>query len=60
MHTPRPDEAAPADEMTMDRAWITHLRESAIYKLEGLSDAQLRWKPAPTANSLGEIGVHLG
>jgi uncharacterized damage-inducible protein DinB len=60
MHTPRPDEAARADEMTMDRAWITHLRESAIYKLEGLSAAQLRWKPAPTANSLGQIVVHLG
>ena len=43
----------------MDRRWITHLRESAIYKLEGLDDAQLRWKPAPTANSLGEIVVHL-
>ena len=60
IRTPRPDEAAPADEMTMDRAWITHLRESAIYKLEGLNDAQLRWKPAPTANSLGQIVVHLG
>jgi uncharacterized damage-inducible protein DinB len=57
---PRPDEATPADEITMARAWLTHLRASAIYKLEDLDDAQLRWRPAPTANSLGAIAVHLG
>jgi uncharacterized damage-inducible protein DinB len=56
----RPDETTPADEMRMARAWLTHLRESAISKVEGLDDAQLRWKPAPTANSLGQIVVHLG
>ena len=44
----------------MARAWLTHLRESAIFKLEGLDDEQLRWRPAPTANSLGAIVVHLG
>ena len=44
----------------MTRAWLTHLRESAIYKLEDLDDVQLRWQPAPTANSLGVIVVHLG
>ncbi len=44
----------------MARAWLAHLRESAIYKLEDLDDEQLRWRPAPTANSLGVIGVHLG
>jgi uncharacterized damage-inducible protein DinB len=60
MHTPRPDESAPADEMTMDRAWTAHLRESVLYKTEGISPAQLRWKPAPSANSLGELVVHLG
>ena len=60
LHVPRPDEATPAGEITMARAWLTHLRESAIYKLEGLDDEQLRWRPAPTANSLGIIGVHLG
>jgi len=60
MHVPRPDEATPADEMTMARAWLGHLRQSAIYKLEGLDDEQLRWQPAPTANSLGAIVVHLG
>ena len=56
----RPDESTPADEMTMARGWLTHLRESAIFKLEDLDEAQLRWKPASTANSLGAIVVHLG
>ena len=60
LHVSRPDEASPADEITMARGWLTHLRESAIYKLEDLDDAQLRWRPAPTANSLGIIVVHLG
>ncbi len=60
LRVPRPDEATPADEMTMARAWLTHLRESAIFKLEDLDDEQLRWRPAPTANSLGIIVVHLG
>jgi uncharacterized damage-inducible protein DinB len=46
--------------MAMDRAWITHLRESAISKLEDLDDDQLRWTPTPAANSLGGIVVHLG
>jgi hypothetical protein len=46
--------------MPMARAWLTHLRESAVYKLDGLDDDQLRWRPAPTANSLGVIVVHLG
>ena len=44
----------------MARAWLQHLRDSAIYKLEGLTGDQLRWRPAPSANSLGVIGVHLG
>ncbi len=44
----------------MARAWLTHLRESAVYKLDGLDHRQLRWRPAPTANSLGVIVVHLG
>ena len=33
LRVPRPEEAAPADEMTMARAWLTHLRESAVFKL---------------------------
>ncbi len=44
----------------MARAWLMHLRESAIFKLEDLDDEQLRWKPAPTANSLGVLVMHLG
>jgi uncharacterized damage-inducible protein DinB len=60
LHTPRPDESAPADEMAMARGWLDHLRRSALYKLEGIDDEQLRFRPASTANSLGSIGVHLG
>ena len=60
LRVPRPDESAPADEMAMARAWLIHLRESAVFKLEDLDHDQLRWKPAPTANSLGTIAVHLG
>ena len=56
----RPDESAPADEMTMLRGWLDHLRKSAVSKIEGVDEEQMRWKPAPTANSLGVIVVHLG
>ena len=44
----------------MARAWLQHLRDSAIFKVQGLRGDQLRWRPAPTANSLGVIVVHLG
>jgi uncharacterized damage-inducible protein DinB len=57
---PRPDESTPADEMAMARGWLTHLRESAVFKLEDLGHEQMRWKPAPTANSLAAIVMHLG
>jgi Protein of unknown function (DUF664) len=60
LRVPRPDEATPLGEMAMARAWLQHLRESAIFKVEGLRAAQLRWRPSPTANSLGVIVVHLG
>lgn len=60
LQIPRPLESVPADEITMARGWLEHLRESAIFKLGGVDDEQLRWKPAPTANSLGVIAVHLG
>jgi uncharacterized protein DUF664 len=60
MVVPRPEESAPADEMTMARAWLVHLRESAIFKLDGLDGRGLRWRPTPTANSLGVIVRHLG
>jgi uncharacterized protein DUF664 len=57
---PRPDEVAPLEEMAMARGWLQHLRDSAIFKVEGLTPARLRWRPAPSANSLGVIVVHLG
>jgi uncharacterized damage-inducible protein DinB len=60
LRVPRPDESTPADEMTMARGWLNHLRQSALFKLEDLDDDQLRWRPAPTANSLGALVVHLG
>ena len=44
----------------MARAWLQHLRDSAIFKVEGLDPDQLRWRPTPGANSLGVIVVHLG
>jgi len=46
--------------MPMARAWLGHLRESALFKLEDLNDEQLRWAPTATANSLGVLVVHLG
>jgi len=60
LHVGRPDEETPADEVTMARGWLQHLRDSALHKIEGLDDGQLRWAPAPTANSLGAIVMHLG
>ncbi len=60
LRVPRPAEPEALDEMPMARAWLSYLRESAIDKLEGLDHRQLRWRPAPTANSLGVIVVHLG
>ena len=45
LSVPRPDEAAPLDEMAMARAWLQHLRDSAIFKVEGLAPEQLRWRP---------------
>ncbi len=44
----------------MARRWLAYLRLGALAKLDGLDPVQLRWRPAPTANSLGIIVVHLG
>lgn len=44
----------------MARGWLDHLRDSAIYKVEGLDAEQVRWAPTPNANSLGQLVVHLG
>lgn len=59
LFTPRPAENKPAEEMAMLRGWMTHLRKSAAHKIDGLTDEQLRWEPAPTANSAGAIVQHL-
>ena len=56
----RPAEAQPLDEIAMARAWLVNLREWAEFKIRGLTPEQLRWKPAPGANSLGTIVRHLG
>ena len=60
LHVPRPEESQPLDELSMARGWLQHLRDSAIFKVQGLDATQLRWRPAPTANSLGVLVVHLG
>jgi uncharacterized damage-inducible protein DinB len=60
LHVSRPDEETPLGEMAMARGWLQHLRDSALYKVGGLRREQLRWRPTPTANSLGVIAVHLG
>ena len=56
----RPHETLPADQMTMARGWLVHLRESVMDTRADLDDEQLRWRPAPTANSRGIIAVPLG
>lgn len=58
--TPRPPEDEASDEMTMLRGWLKHLRASAAKKIDGLTDEQLRWRPASTANSTGGVVQHLG
>jgi uncharacterized damage-inducible protein DinB len=60
LSVPRPDERAALEEMPMARAWLQHLRDSAVFKVRGVTPTQLRWRPAPTANSLGVLVVHLG
>lgn len=56
----QPDEKIPRDEMAMARVWLDALRNGVVHKLDGLSEDQLRWKPAPGANSLGTLAMHLG
>ncbi len=56
----QPDNELAGGEIPMARAWLTKLREGVVYKLEGLTDEQLLWRPTPTANSLGVLAMHLG
>jgi hypothetical protein len=44
----------------MARGWLQHLRDSVVFKVEGLDTTQLRWRPTSAANSLGVLVVHLG
>lgn len=57
--TARVDPPVEADERTTLVAFLDFLRETMIWKLEGLSEAQARWTPADTANSLIAMVQHL-
>lgn len=57
---PRPDEQERTDDLTSLRRWLAYLRASALHKLDGLTDNQIRWSPTATSNSLGGIVMHLG
>ncbi len=48
-----------ADERTMLMAWLEFHRETMVEKITGLTEEQARWKPAPTANSLLGLILHL-
>jgi uncharacterized damage-inducible protein DinB len=48
-----------SDEREMLLAWLDYERESVRRKVTGLTEAQARWAPASTANSLLGIVYHL-
>ena len=48
------------DERSTLVAFLDFLRETMIWKLEGLSEAQARWKPTENGNSLLGLVRHLG
>jgi hypothetical protein len=48
-----------ADERTQLIAYIDRFRDAIVTKIEGLTEEQARWRPAPTANSLLNLVVHL-
>jgi uncharacterized damage-inducible protein DinB len=56
---PLPDEATPAGEIEMARNFLGFLRAGALLKIDGLDDEQIRWRPAPGANSIGALVMHL-
>lgn len=47
------------DEKTQLIAYLELQRNAVVGKIEGLTEEQARWKPAPTANSLLNLVVHL-
>jgi len=48
-----------ADEKTMLISFLDYYRETMLSKLDGLTEEQARWTPAPTANSLLGLVTHL-
>jgi uncharacterized damage-inducible protein DinB len=51
--------AGHADEKTMLLGWLDLYRDIMVFKIEGLSEEQARLRPAPAANSLLNLIVHL-
>lgn len=47
------------DERTQVKGYLDVYRDAIIRKIDGLTEEQARWKPAPTANPLINIVVHL-
>lgn len=56
---PRPDPPATADEFTAISAWLDWHRATLLTKLDGVTDAQLRWSPVPSGTSLLGLVRHL-
>lgn len=48
-----------ADERTQLIGYLDRYREAIVQKVQGLTEAQARWKPAPTSNTLLNLVVHL-
>jgi hypothetical protein len=55
----RVDPPYAADERTMLVAFLDYYRETMLIKLDGLTEEQARWTPAPTSNSLISMVQHL-
>lgn len=55
-----PVEDGGLDEIASARAWLDSLRDGVLYKIDGLTMDELRWRPSPTANALGTLVRHLG
>ncbi len=47
------------DERTMLVAWLDLYRDVIVYKIEGLTEEQARFRPTPSGNSLLNLVVHL-
>ena len=47
------------DETTVLISFLDQYRDTMVFKISGLDEEQARWAPAPTANSLLVLIVHL-